>query len=166
MRIRKLCEKDVPLILEWMKDPQVNRFFRFDPENVSTETIQSFVDTSQDDAENIHLACTDDDDTYLGTVSLKHINPIDKNGEYAISFRRCAQGTGAASYATKKIIRIAFEERGLERIYLNVLSDNERAIRFYEKHGFKYEGEFRKHICIRGEQKDLKWYGLLKEDVL
>ena len=34
MKLRKLNNFDVPLMLDWMKDPEINRFFRFDPENV------------------------------------------------------------------------------------------------------------------------------------
>ena len=48
MRLRKLQEKDVPLIYEWMKDPQVNCFFRFDPGRVTPDTVRAFVVQAQD----------------------------------------------------------------------------------------------------------------------
>ena len=41
MRLRNLQQKDVPFIYEWMKDPSVNCFFRFDAEQVSLETVQA-----------------------------------------------------------------------------------------------------------------------------
>ncbi len=66
--------------------------------------------------------------------------------------------------ATRKLLHIAFEEMGLERVYLNVLADNARAKRFYEKAGFKCEGRFRRHLKLRGEWRDWDWYALLKDE--
>ena len=77
---------------------------------------------------------------------------VDKNAEYAISLRAKAQGKGIASQATTTLLKIAFEDLNLERVYLNVLSDNKRAIRLYEKIGFVYEGEY----------KALRWYSILR----
>ena len=41
---------------------------------------------------NIHMAITDDNDEYMGTVSLKNINYIDSFAEFAITVRRTAMG--------------------------------------------------------------------------
>ncbi len=49
-------------------------------------------------------------------------------------------------------------------MYLAVYSNNEAAIRLYEKSGFKYEGEFRNHFIIDGEPVGWKWYGVLREE--
>ena len=112
------------------------------------------------------MACVDDQDNYLGTVSLKAINKIDLNAEYAISFCKKAHGTGAAHYATQEVLRIAFMELGLARVYLNVIPGNARANAFYKKNGFIFEGTFRKHIRINGQLKDLNWYSMLKEEFM
>ena len=71
---------------------------------------------------------------------------------------------GSRIFATQEILRWAFENVGLEKDYLNVLSDNEKAIRLYEKCGFVYEWELRKHIVFRGEYRSLKWYSILREE--
>lgn len=162
MRLRKLQEKDVPLIYEWMKDPQVNCFFRFDPGRVTPDTVRAFVVQAQDTSADMHLACVNDADEYLGTISLKHIDRDDGTAEYAVAFRKSAQGSGAARFATREILRIAFEELHLEKVYLNVLTDNQHAIHFYEKVGFVREGHARKAVVINGQRRDLYWYGLLK----
>lgn len=163
MRLRPLEKKDAPAILEWMKDGEINQFFRFDPEKVTLESVQAFIKDSRGE-EHVHYAVADDADAYLGTVSIKNIDKEAMNGEYAISLRKEAHGTGAALFATRGILEIAFHDLGLERVYLNVLSENERANAFYRKFGFIYEGEFKKHLMIRGELKDLKWYRMLKEE--
>ena len=116
MKLRMLEAKDAPFILEWMKDPSVNCFFRFDPEKITEQSVTEFIQSAQDSAVDLHLACVNDNDEYLGTVSLKHMDKSASTAEYAISFRQSAQGTGAARYATSEIIKMAFESLGLNRI--------------------------------------------------
>ena len=164
MKLRKILYKDIPFILEWMKDSNINKYFRFNPDNINEDSIRKFIDESNGDSFNFHYAITEDDDEYLGTISLKNINNIDKNAEYAIALRNKSIGTQIASVATKEILRIGFDDLKLAKVYLNVLSYNKRAIAFYEKMGFKYEGEFKNHVMIRQNLENLKWYAYYRGD--
>lgn len=161
-RLRKLEEKDIPDMLEWMHDTRVNEKFRFDFANMTEEKVHDFVQNSFTE-KNQNFAFVGEDDRYLGTISLKNISFVDKNAEYAVVTGVQAQGTGAAYQATMDILKYAFEELGLHRVYLNVLVENQRANAFYKKCGFSYEGVFKEHLFIRGEYKDLNWYGITKE---
>jgi len=162
MRLRQLGKKDAPLILEWMKDPNINCFFRFDPETITIESIINFIDKAMNSQTDRHYALVDDADTYLGTISLKNINMVRKNAEYSISIRKNIIGTGAALFGTTEVLKIAFSKLKLHKVYLNVLSDNFRAIRFYEKIGFVFEGEFVDHLFIRSQYRSLKWYAIVR----
>ncbi|MFF2912161.1 GNAT family N-acetyltransferase [Paenibacillus sp. NPDC057934] len=162
MNLRPLKNKDSALMIEWMKDPKVNQYFRFDPDKMTTEAINLFIQNSVDDDTNIHLAIVNEEDEYLGTVSLKNIDHVAKTGEYAIVLRSSSQGMGAGKFATESILSLAFNELQLERVYLNVLSDNLNAIEFYHKIGFVFEGEFYNHLSIRGSLKSLKWYRMMR----
>lgn len=164
MHIRKLCYKDADFMLEWMHEKDSSLLFRFDTMSQTRENVLNFIDLAQQYKNDIHLAVADENDEYLGTVSLKNINYNDQNAEYAISMRACARGTGAASFATEEVLKIAFEKLKLHKIYLNVVSDNLRAIHFYEKYGFVYEGEFKQHLKIQSKFKDLKWYRILHNE--
>ena len=167
MKLRLLEEKDVEGMLEWMHDPKVNCFFRFNAEDMTREKAIDFVKHAKETTENketFHFAIVDDDDQYMGTVSLKDIDWEAKAAEYAISLRSTSQGNGYGSQATRAVLEYAFKNLKLNRVFLNVLSDNETAIRMYEKCGFRYEGEFRNHICIRGKIKSLKWFAILKNE--
>ena len=143
--LRKLEKKDIPRMLEWMHDPLVNCHFRANFAEMDENKAEAFIEKSFTD-ENVHFAFTDTDDNYLGTVSLKNISSTDKNAEYAIVTRRKAQGTGAAFNATIDVLRYAFNELNLHRVYLNVREKNLRANAFYRKVGFKYEGKFIDHL--------------------
>ena len=103
------------------------------------------------------------DDEYLGTISLKNIDLKNKNAEYAISTRKKARGTGANQQATESLLKYGFDKLQLHRIYLNVLSSNKRAISFYKKCGFIYEGKFKDHLFIDDRYQDLEWYAICKK---
>lgn len=167
MKLRKLERKDAEGMLEWMRDSEIQKAFRFQAEKKDRNSILNFIEHADiilRDGKDIHYAIVDGNDEYLGTISLKNIDMTNKNAEYAICLRRKAQGKGIAAVATENVLKLAFGEYGLERIYLNVFEDNERAIRMYERIGFIYEGMSRKHLFLRGEYKTLKWYSMLKEE--
>ena len=164
-RLRQLEPKDATFMLEWMHDPDINQVFAAPFASFTLERVQAFIENAGKEPEkNLHLACVDEKDEYLGTISLKNINRENQNAEYAISFRKCAHGTGASRYATQEILRIAFEELGLEKVYLYVLSINPRANRFYQKVGFVHEGTLRKHVMHGEALCDELWYGVLRSE--
>lgn len=158
--LRRLEQKDAPFMLEWMRDKTITCNFRYPFARMTLEKVQNFIKYSFDE-ENQHFAITDDKDEYLGTVSLKHISEIDHNAEYAIVTRKKAQGTGIAARATMEILKYAFDDLGLHRIYLTVLSDNIAARKLYENCGFDLEGEFRDMIRLEGRYRNQAGYAIL-----
>ncbi len=148
-------------MLEWMQDPTIACFFRFDAASMTEEKCRAFIESANRDQDSRHYAIADENDEYLGTISLKDI--ADGRAEYAISTRKRAHGTGAALQATREILRIAFEELGLETVFLNVLAENLRANALYRKAGFRFTHTEENAVEIRGEQKALNWYEFNKE---
>jgi len=163
MRLRRLHKNDAPLILEWMQDPELNCFFRFNPDTITIESIVDFIEEATASLTYRHYAIVDEDDTYLGTISLKNIDKVSNNAEYAISLRKSVIGKGVAHFATNELLKIAFDELELHKVYLNVLSDNLRAVIFYEKVGFVFEGEFVDHLLIRNQYRSIKWYAIVRQ---
>ena len=169
MRLRKLEEKDAEGMLEWMHDPEIQKNFRFSSKCKKKEDVLEFIREAEEepvDGKSIHLAIVDENDEYLGTISLKNVDLESANAEFDISLRHIVQGKVIGTEATKQLLNLAFNKFGLERVYLNVLSENKKAIYLYEKCGFNYEGEFRKHLFLRGEYKSLRWYSILREEYL
>ena len=130
---------------------------------MSRNDVISFIQGGKAASER-HYAICDEQDMYMGTISLKHIDEKNGTAEYAIVLRREVQGQGYAGFATREILRIAFEELGLHKVYLNVLRENTHARGFYEHIGFRYEGTQREQLCIRESYRDLCWYGLLADE--
>lgn len=164
MELRDFKEKDAKPMLEWMHSDLSQKVFAKDFNSFTKEKVLDFIKNAKNYKNQIHLACVDDNDNYLGTISLKNIDYENRNAEYAISFHEKAFGTGASTYATEEILRIAFEELKLQKVYLNVLSINERANAFYNKIGFKKVGIFHNHILKNNGYEDLIWYEMQKEE--
>lgn len=136
MRLRELNLKDAEYMLEWMHDPNVSECLGKDFKSMTIDNCKAFIESACSDDDNRHYAIVDDNDEYMGTISLKEIDRVNKRAEYAISCRTKAIGQGFAVSATKELFRIAKDELGLSLIYLNVYKTNIRAQKMYQKVGF------------------------------
>lgn len=138
MKLRELQEKDAEYMLEWMHDENVNAYLGKDFRHMTLEQCKGFIFNSFFEQDvNRHYAITDDNDEYMGTISLKNIDREAGRAEYAISCRTKAMGKGYAGEATRELFRIAAGELKLNLIYLNVYDFNIRAQKLYRKVGFE-----------------------------
>ena len=165
MYLRELKNEDAPYMLEWMHDESVTHDM---PSNFAAKELgdcEAFIASSKDTTLNLHMAIASDTDEYMGTVSLKHINIKMSNAEFAISVRKTAMGRGYSWLGMMEILRIAFEERGLNCVYWCVSSKNERAIRFYRKHSFHETFDVLPEIAERYvDVPNLIWFSVLRGD--
>lgn len=137
MKLRKLDINDAPLMLEWMHDKDVTMYLMKDFADMTEDDCIGFIETSKKSNNNIHFAVVDDNDEYMGTVSLKNIDLSKGMAEFAITMRKSAQGKGFARYGMKEMIRYGINEIGLKSIYWDVLKRNSHAVNFYRKIGGK-----------------------------
>lgn len=136
MKLRKLRAEDAPLMLEWMHDPDCVSLLQSDFMSKTADDCLRFIAYAQNTRDDLHLAIADEQDTYMGTVSLKHIDKTAGRAEFAIATRRCAMGTGISAAAMAEIIRMGLEELALREVYWCVSPDNRRAVRFYDKNHY------------------------------
>ena len=73
-------------------------------------------------------------------------------------------GKGLGTEAMRIILRYAFTELNLHRVTLWVFGYNQRAIRSYEKAGFRLEGRTRGDVQRAGKRHDSLWMGILREE--
>lgn len=135
MKIRKLEIKDAPLMLEWMHSDDVIENLQADFKSKTIDDCKNFIRFAQETSEDLHLAIVDEDDEYMGTVSLKHIT--DQNAEFAITIRNKAMGKGFSKYGMREIIKYGLEKYNLDQVYWCVSPVNKRAVRFYDKNEYK-----------------------------
>ena len=166
MYLRDLESKDAPLMLEWMQDEKVTAFLNADFTNKTLADAEAFIAESTQNKNSIHQAIVSDTDEYMGTVSLKYIDQESKSAEFAIAIRSAAMNHGYAWFGMKAIIERAFNELGMESVYWCVRRDNERAIRFYDKHNFHEVVDMPEYVLNRyPDGNEYKWYSMLKGDV-
>jgi len=134
MKLRKLDNKDAVLMLEWMHDDSVVHDLRTDFASKTIDDCNEFIKVAQNTNESLHLAITNDNDEYMGTVSLKHFK--DNSAEFGITIRKCAMGKGYSRWAMGEIIKIGFEQYKLKSIYWCVDPFNQRALHFYDKNDY------------------------------
>lgn len=160
VKLRRLELKDAPLMLEWMHDKSVVENLSANFGAKSIEDCKAFIKSSESDKDNLNLAIVSEEDEYMGTVSLKHIDKENKNAEFAIAIRTCAMGKGYSKYGMAEIIRVGLEELGLDEVYWCVSPENKRAVRFYDKNGYERVPHSNvKSIGYTPEQiKEFIWY--------
>lgn len=73
-------------------------------------------------------------------------------------------GKGYGTDAMRVILRYAFDELNLHRVSLDVFEYNPRAVRSYEKAGFKVEGRLRQTLNREGRRWDMIFMGILREE--
>lgn len=137
MKLRKLEEKDAPLMLEWMHDESVVKDLNRNFGAMKIEDCLRFIENSKDESVNLHMAIVDDKDEYMGTVSLKDIDANKKFAEFGITIRKCAMGSNISTDAMKAMLSYGKEKLAIRDIFWCVDPKNVRALRFYDKNGYK-----------------------------
>lgn len=103
---------------------------------------------------------------YVGNAFLRKINLLDRNAEFGIFIGPPELwGKGLGGEATRLMLQYGFKEIGLHRIWLIVFPFNERAIRCFEKCGFKREGVFRDALFSGGRFHDIYCMSILEDQI-
>jgi RimJ/RimL family protein N-acetyltransferase len=74
------------------------------------------------------------------------------------------QRTTAATEAIFLLLRHAFDDLGHRRVEWKCDAANERSRAAATRFGFTYEGTFRRHMIVRGVNRDTAWFALIDED--
>lgn len=156
--LRPLEPSDLERTLKWHNDPKLYEnlegTFRPVSRQAEAEWLQR-VSGWAADALNWAI-CVTENGQHIGNIYLKNIDWVSRHGELHIFLGEEAQrGKGYGAAAVRLLVGYATGQLGLRRIHLQVLSDNIRAIRVYEKCGFVKEGLLKEHVFKQGAFKDL-----------
>ena len=123
------------------------------------ETEQAYLRAQCESADNVqYLAKVNGE--IIGTASLnRKPRRMSHRGEFGISLKKAWWGCGAASALTEAVLAFA-KENGFEQLDLEVRSDNARAIRLYEKYGFRKLCAFPDFFKISGKSIDFNLMNL------
>jgi diamine N-acetyltransferase len=101
----------------------------------------------------------------IGTCKLHSINYIDRKAELQIRIGvKEILGKGYGTQVIRQLLEFAFSELNLNKVYLYVFIENVRAVKSYQKVGFKVEGTLIQDAHINGRYLDSYIMGILRSD--
>ena len=107
------------------------------------------------------------DDTLIGEMVLDVVNWGARDAYVGLSIGdRANWGKGYGTEMMFLILRYAFMEVNLQRVSLAVFEYNPRAIRAYEKAGFRHEGRIRQFLHKEGRRWDMLLMSVLRAEWL
>jgi RimJ/RimL family protein N-acetyltransferase len=167
VRLRRYEKEDIERVLGWINDRELTRFLaaRYPFSRVQEEDWIDRV-SKQPPSEGMSLAIELlADSRHIGSIGLHGVRWEDRHASLGIMIgeKDCwNQGYGTDAIAT--LLRFAFDEMNLNRVTLDVLTDNERAIASYRKCGFVPEGTLRQAYYQEGRYRDLLAMGVLADE--
>lgn len=104
---------------------------------------------------------------FIGDVTLGIPNWVSGDAYVGIGIgERADWGKGYGTDAMRLALQYGFAELNLARVTLEVFANNPRAIRSYEKAGFRQEGVQREWLRRGGQRYDTISMGILREEWL
>lgn len=102
----------------------------------------------------------------VGSIGLKNIDYNNSNAELYITIAKPFIGkNGYGTSAINSLVDFSFKRLNLHKIYLQVFCENKRAIKTYERCGFKTEGTLIQHHYDKGKYEDVLLMGIIRGEL-
>jgi RimJ/RimL family protein N-acetyltransferase len=170
--VRLTAEDSKPLAEFYARWSRDSEFWRLMDSGItrplSNKAIEKFMEGMQENDRGRSFPFsvrTLEGDILIGDVGLDVVSWAGGDAFVGIALGdRACWGKGYGTDAMRVILRYGFQELNLRRVTLNVFEYNPRAIRSYEKAGFRHEGRMRRYL-LRDEQRyDVLFMGILYEE--
>ena len=153
--------EDVEKFTEWLNDFETTDYTGRSGILTTLDGERKYLEENSN-PEATFVIVTLEDNKMIGTVSLEDINWINRTATLGIfigdkEFRSKGYGTEAI----RLILEYGFKYMNLYNIKLDLMEFNERALKCYEKCGFKEYGRRRKCKFVNG-----KYYDSISMDIL
>lgn len=166
VRLRAFEKTDLDAILRWRTDEDVIRFLGPPELPVSRAGVERFIDDSARPSHDAKIFAIETvEGGLIGETGLRNIDWKSRKAEFIITIgERKLWDKGYGTDVVRTVTRLAFEKLNLNRVWLTVLAPNARAIRAYEKCGFKREGTLRQESYVDGKYLDAIVMGLIRTE--
>jgi len=163
--LRQARHADVDARFALGRDPRITELYGLDPDAMrpfDRESAEAWVRRLR---EHPCAWIIEYDESMIGEVRLDRIDRTDRRASLAIGIADPALlGKGLGTETIRLVLAHAFDTLGLHRISVRVLARNGRAIRSYEKCGFRVEGRERETVFLKGQWEDDILMGLLDRE--
>jgi len=137
--IRPVLPEDAPTLAAILDQPSVARWWgEFDEDRVEQELIVGEAD--------LRVFAIEIDGRLVGAIqSHEETDPDFRHASLDLFLDDEVQGNGVGPTAVRMLARRLIDEDGHHRLTIDPAADNERAIRAYEKVGFRMVGRLRRY---------------------
>jgi len=166
--LRRPRGDDLPAVVRWYRDPEIARLTRYQTRQMSQSEIEHFFQVRMLSPDALAYSIVELPQwRQIGFTTFSSLDPDNGSVLFHITIgERDAWGRGLGTEATSLMLSHAFERLALHRVGLTVFSYNQRAIRAYEKAGFRIEGRLRDAIIRDGRYFDEIQMGVLAHEWL
>ncbi len=149
---------------DWEVRQYLGMFYPFS-EIEEEEFVKNSWERRKNGTDFIFGICEKESGQLIGTIGLHKVDWKNRNAELGIAiWKKEYWGRGYGTDAIKTLLKYAFHELNLHRVYLRVYDFNKRALRCYEKAGFKKEGVMREAFWRNGEWHDTILMSILQNE--
>ena len=165
VRLRAIERDDIPRFLKWLNDPGIRRYLTMYLPLSRAQEERWFDQHLKNEGSQVFAIETIEGE-HIGSIGLHEINWKDRCANLGIFIgERDFWGQGYGADAIHALLTLAFDEMGLHRISLRVFDFNTRAIRCYQKCGFRQEGCLREAHFSEGRHHDVLLMGILAREL-
>ncbi|MEW6369028.1 MAG: GNAT family protein [Acidobacteriota bacterium] len=168
VRLRAIEREDIPAFVKWFNDPEVRQFLKmFEPMSKAKE--ERWFETQLESRDQFIFAieaAADGRWVHIGNTGLMQIDWKNRTAVFGIVLgEKNLWGRGYGTEATRLTLQYAFHQLNLHRVELDVFDYNPRAVRCYERVGFKHEGVRRQAFFNAGRYHDVLRMGILHDEL-
>ena len=161
--IRKFNESDIINKINWINNPENNRFLHYDLPLEYNKTLRWFENNKS--RTDRYDAVIEFKGIPVGLIGLLSIDDINKKAEYYIAVGDTQyKSKGIAYEASILLLKLAFVTFKLEKVYLYTEVDNVIAQHLFRKIGFREEGIIKKDLFYKGKFIDRMIFSIKKEE--
>lgn len=148
---------------KWLNDFETTDYIGESTEIYTIENEKNFLENCSKNKNGVTFGIVKlDDDELIGNCGLKEISAVNRTATLGIFIgEKEERSKGYGLEAIKLLLDYGFNYLNLHEINLDVYSFNERAIKCYEKVGFKEYGRRRESVYVNG-----KYYDVISMDIL
>ena len=160
--LRDLVTEDLDALVRWRNDSRVNRYLA---DRLKTKIeAEAWFDRLRSNSKTWLKAITVRGKT-IGYATIEAIDEKNRRCEMAMAIGEpdyWGQGIGRA--VLKEMMRYAFDDLHMHRVWAVVAKGNDRSDRLVKGAGFVREGRMREAIIMAGEFTDLLCYSMLENE--
>lgn len=166
--LRKLRRSDADSIQRHANDRDIARFLPLLPFPYTLHEARKWITLTprlarEDKAYNLGIEDVESGEI-VGMIGLRNINRQDRNAEVGYWIGKSFQRRGYAKEALWLVLKFAFTDLRLARVYAVVHQKNVASVRLLDRIGFVREGVWRKASLMNRRWYDVYAYGILKEE--